>query len=61
VKPAELDRLGDGAGDAALDEGLCDRIGDHQVVFGDQDLRHASGMRTSGRLVWSKVNTDEKM
>ena len=50
VTPAERDRLGDGAGDAAhlvtvLDEDLFGHIGDHQVVFGNQDLEHARPRR----------------
>ena len=41
VVPGELDRLGDGAGDAAylvagFDEHLFGHVGDHQIVFGNQ-------------------------
>jgi hypothetical protein len=52
VTQAEHDPLGDGAGDsahlvAALDQDLLDRIGDHQVVLGDQDLEHVPSFLTA--------------
>ena len=45
VAPAQCDRFGDGAGDAAhfvtvLDKYFFGHIGDHQLVFRNQDLHN---------------------
>jgi hypothetical protein len=47
VKSGECDRLGDGARDSThvistLDKKIFSHVGDHEVVFGNQDFLHAN-------------------
>jgi len=56
VTPNEGDRFGDSACDAthlvpSVDQQYFDHIGDHQVIFGNQNLEHAqSSPERTGEL-----------